>query len=239
MATSLYKRLLIKISGESLKGDSSSPMDEKALERLLHHVQNAHAQKCQVALVIGGGNIWRGKENTLEFLSRYDADKVGILATIMNAIIIKSAFQAKGIPCTVFSGLSVPTLFEDYRQEAAQACLEKGHVVLFAAGTGNSFFTTDTAATLRALEMNCDLLLKLTKVDGVYDKDPMKYKEAKRFDRVTFQEVLFQGYAVMDATAVALAKEGNLPVMVGSFFDEELISKLLKGQGTVTQMTNV
>lgn len=236
MAKPSFKRLLIKISGESLKGDSSVFMDKTAINRLLSHVQNAQAKGCHVALVVGGGNIWRGKESTLDFLERSDADKVGILATLMNALVLKGAFETKGMQCVVFSGVSVPSLCENYLEHTARAFLDKGYVVLFAAGTGSPFFTTDTAATLRALEMKCDLLLKLTKVDGVYDKDPKKYKDAIRFDRVTFQQVLSKGYAVMDATAVALAKEGDLPVMVGSFFEEEIVSEILEGRGTVTRM---
>jgi uridylate kinase len=236
MAEPSYKRLLIKVSGESLCGDSVTCIDAHAIERLQGHVQAARDMGVKVALVIGGGNIWRGKDSSVSALARTDADMIGMLATLMNAIAIRGIFEGSGMPSVIFSALAVPSICEAYTHRKALEHLERGDVILFASGTGSPFFTTDTAATLRALEMNCDLLLKLTKVNGVYDKDPLKHKDAKRFDTITFQEVLEKHYGVMDATAVALAEDGGLPVCVGSFFDEAVVSSVLEGRGSVTRM---
>lgn len=230
------QRVLIKVSGESLKGEDGSPFSRQAILRLLAHVKCARQAGCYVALVVGGGNLWRGKESTLPFLSRPEADGLGMMATVMNAVALKAALLEEKIPSIIFSAVTVGSLCEPYAYERARTCLAEGTVVLFAGGTGNPFFTTDTAAVLRALEMKCDLLLKLTKVDGVYDRDPIKYPQAHRLERVTFQEVLTHRYQVMDATAVALAREGGLRVGVGSFFEEGLVSQVLKGQGRVTYM---
>jgi len=234
MSKPLYKRILIKVSGESLKGDSAGYFDKGALAQLVFHVKASKSQGCQVALVIGGGNIFRGKESAIDGLCRADADAMGMLATLMNAVTLRSVFQQQGVKCSVLSGLSVPALCDNYTREKSLGDLDSGMLVIFAGGTGSPFFTTDTAATLRALEMNCDALLKLTKVDGVYDKDPVLFKEAHRFEKLTFQEVLVHHYAVMDATAIALAREGNLPVLVGSFSSEKIISEVLAGKGRFT-----
>lgn len=236
MAEPSYKSLLIKVSGESLKGDSSVSIDERAVFGLIRHVKDAQAKGVKVSLVVGGGNIWRGRESAIASLSRPDADMMGMLATVMNGIALRSAYESASIPCVMFSALSISGLCDDYHPQKALDALNEGKVVLFVAGTGSPFFTTDTAATLRALEMNCDLLLKLTKVDGIYDKDPLKHKDAKRFETLTFQEVLKNRYAVMDAAAVTLAEEGNLPVFVGSFFEEGIITQVLSGAGAVTRM---
>ena len=230
----LQKRLLLKLSGESLKGDSSSHIDEKAMGRLVGHVSEARKADCQVALVVGGGNIMRGRDLSAPGLDRADADYMGMLATLMNAIAVRESLQKENIPCRVISALHMPDLCEVYSRETCLSYLEAGEVLIFGGGTGSPFFTTDTAATLRALEMNCDALVKLTKVDGVYDRDPMKEKGAKRFERLTFQEVLVNRYAVMDATAIALAQEGDLPVMVGSFDKQSIVAEVLQGHGSFT-----
>jgi uridylate kinase len=236
MISPLYERLLIKVSGESLRGDSSSSFDHGALGLLVSHVEAVREAGCDVALVIGGGNIFRGKENTLSEMDRADADAMGMLATIMNGLVLRSLFQSNGLDCKLVSGLSVPSLCDTYVREDCLEALGQGQILIFVGGTGSPFFTTDTAATLRALEMGCDALVKLTKVDGVYDKDPVRFSTAHRFEKLTFQEVLVNHYAVMDATAIALAREGNLPVIVGSFFSDEIMSEILRGKGNFTMI---
>jgi uridylate kinase len=234
MLKPVYERLLIKVSGESLRGDSSSSFDRGALGLLVSHIESVKDAGCDVALVIGGGNIFRGKENTISEMDRADADAMGMLATIMNGLVLRSLFQSRGLDCRLISGLSVPSLCDTYIRENCLEAFDQGQILIFTGGTGSPFFTTDTAATLRALEMECDVLVKLTKVDGVYDKDPVKFPAAHRFERLTFQEVLVHHYAVMDATAIALAREGNLPVIVGSFFSDDIMSEILRGNGNFT-----
>ncbi len=234
MSKPLYKRLLIKISGESLKGDSSSYFDARALTLLLSHIKTAKDLGCAVALVIGGGNIFRGKESAIPTLDRADADAMGMLATAMNGIVLRSFFQSNGFSARLVSGVTMPALADQYVRQSCLEAFGRGEILIFAGGTGSPFFTTDTAATLRALEMNCDVLVKLTKVDGVYDKDPVRFPQAKRFENLTFQDVLVHHYAVMDATAIALAAEGHLPVIVGSFFSDSIVAEILGGKGNFT-----
>lgn len=234
-----YKRILIKVSGESLKGDSSSHMDEKALALLVGHVKNARKQGAQVCLVVGGGNILRGKSTHIPGLDQANADYMGMLATVMNGIALRSILTHAGILCRVVSSLSMPTICDAYVRQECLNYSEAGEVLIFAGGVGSPFFTTDTAATLRALEMNCDALVKLTKVDGVYDKDPVHNKDAKRFERLSFQEVLVNQYAVMDATSIALAREGKLPVFIGSFENESMMLDVINGKGAFTIIEEV
>lgn len=233
-----YRRLLLKLSGESLKGDSSSHIQPAAMDRLVSHVSQACQFGVQIALVVGAGNILRGKDlaKTLAHcgLNRADSDYMGMMATVMNAIAVKAALEKEGHRCRVVSALAMPNLCDVYHRGNCLASLESGEVLIFAGGTGNPFFTTDTAATLRALEMQCDALVKLTKVDGVYDKDPNTHLDAKRFDRLTFQEVLLNRYAVMDSTAIALAQEEGLPILVGGFESDQIIKDLLEGRGSLT-----
>jgi uridylate kinase len=234
MLKPLYERMLIKVSGESLRGDAPGSFDHSALALLVSHIGIAKDLGCDVALVVGGGNIFRGKESTIPELDRADADAMGMLATIMNGLVLRSMLQCHGLDCRLISGLSVPTLCDTYIRENCLEAFAQDQVLIFAGGTGSPFFTTDTAATLRALEMQCDVLVKLTKVDGVYDRDPLVFPSAHRFEKLTFQEVLVHHYAVMDATAIALAHESDLPVIVGSFFSEGIIAEILEGKGNFT-----
>ena len=234
MSQLLYKRVLVKLSGESLKGDSSSGIDGAILKHLVKQVEGLVQQGCEVSLVVGGGNIFRGVSGASEGLERADADYMGMLATVMNAIALRGAFTYAGIKTSIISALTMPALSEAYCREHCLAHMEQGTVLIFAAGTGNPFFTTDTAATLRAAEMNCDAVIKLTKVDGVYDKDPMKDDTAKRFSELTFQDVLVNNYAVMDATAIALARDRKLPILVGSFSEEGVLKDAVQGKGRFT-----
>lgn len=209
----IFKRILLKLSGEGLAGADGSGINNTVLSRLAREVAEVKRAGVQVCLVIGGGNFYRGA-NGADFLDRNVSDQMGMLATVMNALAMKSALEALKCPATVFSGLRVPQVCEDYSFRKAMAALEQEHVVIFAGGTGSPYFTTDTGAALRAVEMHCDILMKATQVDGVYSADPKKDKNARRFDKISFAEVREKKLRVMDITAVAMAEENNLPVMI-------------------------
>ena len=207
----VYKRVLLKISGESLMGNLSYGIDPEMVARVAGEVKSVTDQGVQVSLVIGGGNIFRGISGAAAGMERATGDYMGMLATVMNALAMQNALENIGVYTRVLSALPISAVCEPYIRRRAQRHMEKGRVVIFAAGTGNPFFTTDTAAALRATEMNCDAILKGTRVDGVYSADPEKHPDAERYDALTFMDVLSRDLAVMDASAISLARENNIP----------------------------
>jgi uridylate kinase len=233
-----YKRLLLKLSGEALMGTRQHGMDIAVLERLAADVGEAHAAGCQMSVVVGGGNILRGMEFAQKGMDRATADYMGMLATVMNALAFQNVLQQRGTPARVLSAIPMPTVCEAYVRPKALHHLEKGRVVIFAAGTGNPYFTTDTTAVLRGIEMGCDAVAKATQVDGVYSADPKKDPSAVRFDRLTYDLALQRRLQVMDMAAIALARDNNLPVIVFSIEETGNILKLLKGEARATVIDN-
>lgn len=233
-----YKRVLVKVSGEGLMGTGEYGLDKDALSKLAQDVKAVVAAGRQICLVIGGGNIFRGLTGAATGMDRTTADYMGMLATIMNALAVQNALEIIGVPTRVQSAIAMAQVCESYIRRRAVRHMEKGRVVIFAAGTGNPFFTTDTAAALRAVEMNCDALLKATQVDGVYDADPNRTKNAKRYDRLTFDKVIADNLQVMDTTAIALARENQLPIIVFNMHENDAIAHVLEGRGLFTTIAN-
>ncbi len=209
-----FKRILLKLSGEALMGDSSFGISPDVIKYVATEVQAVHEQGVQLALVIGAGNIFRGVAGAASGMDRASADNMGMLATMINSLAVQDALEQVGVPCRVMSAFSMRVVCEPYVRRRALRHLDKGRVVIFGAGTGNPYFTTDTAGVLRALEIDADVLMKATRVDGVYDRDPEKHPDAKRFDSLTYNQVLQQNLRVMDAAGISLAREENLPVFV-------------------------
>lgn len=230
----IYDRLLLKLSGEALMGKSSYGIDMEVVDRLARDVAEAVAEGCQIAVVIGGGNIFRGLAGAAKGMDRATADYMGMLATVMNALAFQNALEHANTPARVLSAIPMPTVCESYVRPKALQRLASGHVVIFAAGTGNPFFTTDTAATLRAIEMGCQVVAKATKVDGVYDADPVTNPGAKRFERLSYAEVLSRDLKVMDGAAIALARDNGLPVIVFSIEEPGNLLKMLQGKTRAT-----
>ncbi|MDX2221424.1 MAG: UMP kinase [Rhodospirillaceae bacterium] len=229
-----FRRVLLKVSGEGLMGDREFGLDNETVLKLARDVQAVVAGGFQVCLVIGGGNIFRGLSGASNGMDRTTADYMGMLATVINALAVQTALESLGVPTRVQSAIAMAQVCESYIRRRAMRHMEKGRVVVFAAGTGNPFFTTDTAAALRAVEMNCDALLKATQVDGVYDSDPKKNKAAKRFDRLSFDKVIADDLKVMDTAAIALARENNLPIVVFDMHKPDAVARVLRGEGTYT-----
>ncbi len=209
-----YKRVLIKLSGEALMGDLDYGIDSNMLARVAAEVTEVVNMGVEVALVIGGGNIFRGAGLVQSGIDRVTGDHMGMLATVINSLAMQDALEKQGMTCRVMSAIKINRMCEEYVQRRAIRHLEKGRVVIFAAGLGNPFFTTDTAGCLRAVEINADSVLKATKVDGVYDSDPVKNPDAKRYESLTFDEVLDKDLKVMDATAIVLCRDNNLPLRI-------------------------
>ena len=231
-----YKRVLLKISGEALMGDRGYGLNPPTVERIAQEVKSVHDLGVQICMVIGGGNIFRGLAGSAQGMERTTADYMGMLATVMNALAMQSALEGQGIHTRVVSAIPMDQVCEPYIRRRAVRHLEKNRVVIFAAGTGNPYFTTDTAATLRANEMACEAIFKGTKVDGVYDMDPMKHAEAKRYDRISYDDVLQKNLKVMDASAIALARDNNLPIIVFSLDEPGGFKGILAGEGTYTRV---
>jgi len=229
-----YTRLLLKLSGEALMGKSGFGIEMSVADRLARDVAEAVNEGCQIAVVIGGGNIFRGLAGVAKGMDRATADYMGMLATVMNALAFQNALEHAKMPARVLSAIPMPTVCESYVRAKALHHMEEGRVVIFAAGTGNPFFTTDTAATLRAIEMNCQAVAKGTQVDGVFDSDPIKNPGAKRYDRVSYAEVLSRDLKVMDGAAIALARDNELPVIVFSIEEAGSLLKVLRGEGRAT-----
>jgi len=231
----IYRRILLKLSGESLMGSKDFGMDAVAVNEVAKDLKELVLQGVEVCVVIGGGNIFRGIAGAAAGMDRTSADYMGMLATVMNALSLQDALENKqGLQTRVMSAIPMPTVCESYIRRRAVRHLEKGRIVIFAAGTGNPFFTTDTAATLRAIEMNCDVIMKATQVDGIYDADPNKTKDARRYDKISYEDVITKNLSVMDASSIALARDNNLPIIVFSQHDEDALQKAVRGLGKFT-----
>ena len=228
------KRILLKISGEALMGDQGFGLHPPTVEHVAGEVAKVHAQGVELCLVIGGGNIFRGLQGSAQGMERTTADYMGMLATVMNALAVQGALEARGIFTRVISAIPMDQICEPYIRRRAVRHLEKGRVCIFAAGTGNPYFTTDTAATLRANEMSCDAIFKGTKVDGVYDSDPEKNPDAVHYANVSYDEVLQKNLGVMDASAIALARDNSLPIVVFSLLAKAGLAGVLRGEGKFT-----
>ena len=230
----VYSRVMLKISGESLMGKLPYGIDPEMVGTVAQQVKDVVATGVEVCLVIGGGNIFRGMSGAAAGMERATGDYMGMLATVMNALAMQNALEQIDVPVRVQSALTISAVCEPYIRRRATRHLEKGRVVIFAAGTGNPFFTTDTAAALRASEMNCQALLKGTRVDGVYSDDPEKNKDAKRYDRVSYMQVLTDDLRVMDASAIALSRENNIPILVFSIETPGEFERVVKHEGRFT-----
>ncbi|MGB8623533.1 MAG: UMP kinase [Paracoccaceae bacterium] len=233
-----YRRVLLKISGEALMGDQGYGLNPPTVERIAREVKSVHDMGVEICMVIGGGNIFRGLQGSAQGMERTTADYMGMLATVMNALAMQSALEGMGVHTRVISAIRMDEVAEPYIRRRAVRHLEKKRVCIFAAGTGNPYFTTDTAATLRANEMACEAIFKGTKVDGVYDRDPVKFADAKRYEQISYDDVLVKNLKVMDASAIALARDNDLPIIVFSLDEPGGLRGILAGQGTYTIVHN-
>jgi uridylate kinase len=233
-STPKYRRVLLKVSGEALMGAQPYGIDVETVDRIAADVEQAIRGGTQICMVIGGGNIFRGLAGAAKGIDRATADYMGMLATVMNALAMQAALERVDVPSRVQSAIPMSTVCEPYIRRRAIRHLEKGRVVIFAAGTGNPFFTTDTAAALRAAEMNCNAMLKATQVDGVYSADPKKVPNAVRYDFLSYHEVLSRDLQVMDASAISLSRENRIPIIVFSIHDQGSLAQVLRGQGRAT-----
>lgn len=234
MTSPSFNRILLKLSGEVLMGGQAYGIDPECVMRLAEEIRQVREQGTEICLVIGGGNIFRGVAGAAQGMDRTTGDYMGMLATIMNALAMQNALEQLGVATRVQSAIPMPLVCEPFTRRKAEHHLAKGRVVIFAAGTGNPFFTTDTGAALRAAEMGCDALLKGTSVDGVYDRDPKANPDARRFERIAYDRVLAENLRVMDATAVALCRENAIPVLVFSIREAGNVVKLLAGEAVHT-----
>ncbi|MCX8519307.1 MAG: UMP kinase [Methylophilaceae bacterium] len=237
MTTARYQRILLKLSGEALMGDDSYGINHATLIQLVHEIKVVVDMGVQVAIVVGGGNIFRGFAQSVNGMDRATADYMGMLATVMNALALQDAMTNIGLVSRVQSALHIAQVAEPYIRGKAIRHLERGRVVIFAAGTGNPFFTTDTAAALRGMEINAEIVLKATKVEGIYSEDPQKYPEAKRFEYITFDEVIQNRLEVMDATAFTLCRDQQLPIVVFSLFKPGALLRVVTGEPEGTMVT--
>ncbi|WP_246252135.1 UMP kinase [Parasulfitobacter algicola] len=235
-AKTTYKRVLLKISGEALMGDQGYGLHPPTVQRIAKEVKSVHDMGVEICMVIGGGNIFRGLQGSAQGMERTTADYMGMLATVMNALAMQSALEELDIHTRVISAIPMDQVCEPYIRRRAVRHLEKKRVCIFAAGTGNPYFTTDTAATLRANEMSCEAIFMGKQVDGVYDKDPKKHDDAVRYGQITYDEVLQQHLGVMDASAIALARDNNLPIIVFSLDEPGGFRGILAGEGTYTRV---
>ncbi|MEK7829401.1 MAG: UMP kinase [Deltaproteobacteria bacterium] len=237
MSKSKFKRILLKLSGEALMGSQNYGLDVNVIEGISKEIKNVRDLGVEVAIVIGGGNIFRGIAASANGMDRATADYMGMLATVINALALQDALEKKGVCTRVMSAIEMKELAEPYIRRRAVRHLEKERVIIFAAGTGNPYFTTDTAASLRAMEIHADVILKGTKVDGVYDRDPVKDKRAKKYDELTYIDVLKKGLKVMDTTAISLCMDNKLPIIVFNLKIKGNIEKIVKGakSGTIVR----
>jgi uridylate kinase len=238
MTAPRFKRILLKLSGEVLMGQGQFGIDPATCERVAREVKAATEAGFEICMVVGGGNIFRGLAGAAQGFERASADYMGMLATVMNALAMQNTLERLGVDTRVQSAIPMASVSEPYIRRKAMRHMEKGRVVIFAAGTGLPFFTTDTTAALRAAEMNCDALFKGTSVDGVYNADPKKVQDATRYDELSFDRVLVDNLKVMDATAVALCRDNDIPIVVFNIRDEGNLAAVLQGQGTSTIVRN-
>jgi uridylate kinase len=233
-----YRRVLLKLSGEALMGNTSYGIDPDVIRRIAKEINGLAEASVEIAVVIGGGNIFRGAGLAAAGIDRVTADHMGMLATIMNSLALQDALEQLGLHARVMSAIKINEICEDYIRRRAVRHLEKGRVIIFAAGTGNPFFTTDSAASLRAVEINAQLLIKATKVDGVFSDDPVKNKSAKRYEKLNYDEVLEQKLEVMDATAVVLCRENNMPLRVLDMSKPGALIRAVSGENEGTLITS-
>ncbi len=234
----LYNRVLLKLSGEALMGKRDYGLDQEIVDRVAAEIRSVVEMGVEVCAVIGGGNIFRGVSGAASGMDRATADYMGMLATVINALAMQNALEKIGVQTRVQSAIPMSSVCEPYIRRRAERHMEKGRVVIFAAGTGNPFFTTDSAAALRASEMQCDALLKATKVDGVYSADPNRVKNAKRYDKLTYMDVLSRDLQVMDASAISLARQSDIPIIVFSIFTHGAFADVMRGRGRYTIVEN-
>lgn len=232
-----YKRVLLKLSGEALQGPGQFGISSDVIEYVSEEIKSIYSLGVETAIVIGGGNIFRGVSSSSKGMDRSTADYMGMLATVINALALQDFLERKGLSTRIQTALEIKQVAEPFIKRRAIRHLEKGRIVIFASGTGNPFFTTDTAATLRALQMGADIIMKATKVDGIYDKDPVKNKDASKFTELTYMEILKKGLKVMDATSISLCMEGNIPIVVFDLFEKGNIEKVIAGEkvGTIVR----
>jgi uridylate kinase len=226
----VYHRVLLKISGEALMGDQNYGIDVNVARTVAEELKAVHDLGVQVAVVVGGGNIFRGVSKSAGNMDRSSADYIGMLATVMNAVVLQDALEKLGVQTRVMSAIDIPQLAEPFIRRRAVRHLEKNRIVIFAAGTGNPYFTTDSAAALRALEIKAEIILKATKVDGIYSADPMQVSDATRYDVITYQQVLERQLRVMDASAISLCMDNNLPIIVFNMRQTGNITRVIKGE---------
>ena len=230
-AATVYRRVLLKLSGEALMGEQGYGIDTATLQYLADELAQVHALGVELAIVVGGGNIWRGKPAAEGgMMDRAQADYMGILATVINALALQDALEKNGLMTRVQTGIEMPSVAEPFIRRRAIRHLEKGRLVILAAGTGNPYFTTDTAAALRAVELNCEVLLKLTKVDGVYSDDPKRNPDARRFSEISYMRALNMGLAVMDSTALSLCKDNHMPIVVFDMNEQGSVAAIVRGE---------
>ena len=230
----IYRRVLLKLSGEGLMGAQQFGLETEAMERIAEEIRHVREKGVEICLVIGGGNIFRGLAGVARGIERSSADQMGMLATVINALGVQSVLERAGVETRVLSAIPMASVCEPYIRRRAIRHMEKGRVVIFAAGTGNPFFTTDTAAALRAAEMSCDALFKGTQVDGVYSADPKKVKNATRYDELSYKQVLTNELKVMDASAISLARENGIPILVFSIQTPGAFAEVVMGRGKST-----
>jgi uridylate kinase len=238
MSRPRYKRILLKLSGEVLMGPSGLSIDPEETARVAGEIANAKAMGFELCVVVGGGNIFRGMAAAAKGIERATADYMGMLATVMNALAVQNALEAIGVDTRVQSAIPMSSVCEPYIRRRAERHLEKGRIVIFAAGVGSPYFTTDTGAALRAAEMNCEALFKGTSVDGVYDADPKKVDGANRYDKVSYKRVLSDNLKVMDASAVAMCRDNNIPIVVFNIREQGNLARVLGGEGVATIVGN-
>ena len=230
MATPVFKRILLKISGEALAAQQGFGVDTARIHEIAAEVADVHALGVQIAIVVGGGNFFRGVADQAKDMDRVSADHMGMLATVINALALQDALEKQKVYTRVMSAIEMNQVAEPFIRRRAMRHLEKGRVVIFAGGTGNPYFSTDTAASLRAMEIKADVIIKATKVDGIYDADPMKVADAKKFDHITYMDVLKKGLKVMDSTAFSLCKDNDLPIVVFNLNHHGNIRKVVLGE---------
>lgn len=230
MESPFYKKILLKLSGEALMGEQEFGISSDVITSYAKQIKEISDLGVEVSIVIGGGNIFRGISGAAQGVDRVTGDHMGMLATVINSLALQNSIEKLGVPTRVQTAIEMPKVAEPFIKRRAQRHLEKGRVVIFGAGTGNPYFTTDTAAALRAIEMETDVVIKATKVDGIYDKDPVKYPDAKKYETVTYNEVLAKDLKVMDATAISLCRENKLPIIVFNSLIEGNLKKVVMGE---------
>mgnify|MGYP001260199989 CR=1 FL=1 len=233
----IKNRILLKLSGEALLGKSKYGIDVSVLNFIANEIKTIFNKKYQICIIVGGGNIFRGIKGASQGIDRSTSDYMGMLATIMNALSLQSSLEQISIPTRVQSAIAMSQIAEPYIRRKAIRHLEKKRIVIFAAGTGNPFFSTDTAAALKASEMNCSMIIKATKVDGIYDKDPVKYKDAKFYKKISYTEVLGNDLKVMDSTAISLAKESKIPILITNINKENSVLNAINGIGKFSKIS--